>query len=357
MPKLGASRFLEYFESIGESVGSTSEGDVVCLSAREALVFSAQAGAHYIFSNDKTFSPKDLLKFFNRVSSFQPIWGVCDGPDIVNSPRIWAQEHPSLSSGQKYVLPVELNDEQEMATTISRIRKNPRLADNTLIFRIEAWKKGAGAEPFLEYAAGRVLRDFGTIVDTQVTLSAKEGTPDVVACNFPSQIRSIINRRPDIQSGVALIELAALSFDHGRSASPYEDYFADLKQICGEGAIAMEAKTGNASASDQVKKYLSTGFFSGVIELCDTPRLPDGAASGVLQLSESSGGMYFDRNLISKPQPVIERRMEFLRWFECQALGHLLLNLNSIQIVELFEDRVGKSFETETAPYAVTKYF
>jgi len=348
MRKLNPSRFLEYFETIGESLNSTSEGEVVTLSSREALVFSAQAGGLYVFADGKTFAPKDLLKFFNRVSSFEPIWGVCDGPDIVNSPRIWAQEHASLASGQKYVMPVELDDEQDMVTAIARVRENPKLADNTIIFRIESWKKGAGAEPFLEYAAGRVLRDFSTIVDTQVTIGATEGTPDVVACDLSDQLRLVMARRPDIQSGVALIELAALSFDYGRSFSLHEDHFAGLNQLCRAGVIALEAKTGNAAASDQIQKYLLTNLFSGVIELRDTPRSPDSEAVGVLQLSEATGGMDFVRNQSRGLQPRSDRQMDFLRWFECQAIGHLLLNLNSDQLTELFQERIGRPSVTET---------
>lgn len=348
MRKLNMSRFLEYFETIGESLTSTSEGEVVTLSSREALVFSAQAGGLYVFADGKTFAPKDLLKFFNRVSSFEPIWGVCDGPHIVNSPRIWAQEHASLASGQKYLMPVALDDEQDMVTAIARVRKNPKLADNTIIFRIESWKRGAGAEPFLEYAAGRVLRDFRTIVDTQVTIGATEGTPDVVACDLPNQLRLVMDRRPDIQSGVALIELAALGFDYGRSSSLHEYHFTGLNQLCRVGAIALEAKTGNAAASDQIHKYLLTDLFSGVIELRDTPKSPDSEAVGVLQLSEATGGMDFVRNRSRGPLSKSDRQIDFLRWFECQAMGHLLLNLNSNQLTELFRERIGRSPVTET---------
>lgn len=348
MRRLSPPRFLEYFEAIGENLHSTSEGEVVTLSSREALVFAAQAGGLYVFADGRTFAPKDLLKFFNSASSFEPIWGVCDGPHIANSPNIWAQEHKSLPSGEKYLMPVELNDEQDMARTIAKIMRNPKLADNTIIFRIESWKKGAGAEPFLEYAASRVFRDLGRFVDTQVTLSATEGTPDVVACDLPNQLQLVINSRPEIQSGVALIELAALGFDHGRIASLKEDHFTGLQKHFGEGVIAMEAKTGSASASNQIQKYLLTNLFSGVIELRDVPKPADSKAIGVLQLSETNGGMDFVRNQGCEPMSKSERQMEFLRWFECQALGYLLLNLDSFQIIELCQERIRKSPVTET---------
>jgi hypothetical protein len=155
-------------------------------------------------------------------------------------------------------------------------------------------------------------------------------------------------RRPDIQSGVALIELAALSFDYGRSSSLHEDNFTGLNQLCREGVIALEAKTGNAAASDQIQKYLSTNLFSGVIELRDAPKSPDSGAVGVLQLSEATGGIDFVRNLRRGPLSKSDRQMDFLHWFECQATGHLLLNLNSNQLTELFQERIGRSPVTET---------
>jgi len=346
MKKLNSSRVLDYFEHVGEVLRSTSEGEVACLSPREALVFAVHTGAQYVFDDGRTFAPKDLLRFFNRESSYEPIWGVCDGPNIVNSPRIWALDYPSLPTGEKYVLPVELTDEQEMVAAISRVRNSPRLANNTLILRIETWKKGGGAEPFLEYAASRTFRSHGLFVDSQVTISATEGTPDVVACDLPNQLQAIEQCRPDVQGGVALVELASLGFDSKPNQLGSETDLTEIAGLCRTGVVALEAKTGHASASNQIEKYRATGLFSEVLELRDIYKPADVLSGGVLHLSATSGGMSFSRNPARAVCPSSERRATFRRWIECQVLGHLLLNLEVMQLNDLYKHHVGESPES-----------
>lgn len=333
MPNLSSIELLNFFELAGHEIVSLPFGNAASLSAREALVFSSVSGARYVLPDSFPFSAKDLTKFFGAVGAYELAWGVIDESEVLNSPRKWAERMPGINRSPKYVLPIEIESEADVANWVSRIRRYPKLSADTLLFRIESWKAGAGLEPFLEYVASRKFRQLGYCVDTQVTISANSGTPDLIALQSPElgQIGSIIHGQNSL--GYVLIELAALSYESAESQKKVTLDKAEHELIQALGSrVVGEAKTTNVAAGPQLRKYLKTGIFTSGVELRDNPNVPQG---------ENNGALRFHRNGLVSLAPGKnlacnrEAAEQFCAWIERQARGYLLLNMDDERLREI----------------------
>jgi len=341
VPNLSASELLSYFELAGHEIVGLPFGYAARLSAREALVFSSVSGAQYVMPHSFPFSAKDLTKLFGAVASYDPTWGVIDDSEIVNTPRKWATNMPGIEKSPKYVLPVEIQSESDVADWISRIRRHPGLSSDTLLFRVETWKDGAGLEPFLEYVASQKFRQLGYCVDTQVTISAKAGTPDLIAVRTPEsgQVRSIIQGQDDL--GYVLIELAALSYECSESREMVADEDVRVQVQSLGTCVVAEAKTANVVASTQLNKYLGTGMFTSGVEIRENPNVIPYRGHGSLHLRRN--GLV---NLATGDRSTVDPKAarQFFDWVDWQARSYLLLNLDERKLLEIQDDsRISRS--------------
>jgi hypothetical protein len=266
----GVLRLLSW---LGFPLVETPAGPAIKMLCSEAFELSSVTGAVFLDSEIWPFSPRGFAKIFNRALSEDPVWGLFDNGLIANGPWDLEKDRPFLFSGEKYVLVRSCSSESDYIETCQHLRRILPEPEHFLLVRLEAWKRGLGLEPLLEFLGGRVLSANGYFVESQVPLSARDGSPDLAAFRLDGLKASIERSARLLPTSGHLFNFLLLD----RLGPEFEEVLThrvdalikEKIQTPSSKTIVCEAKTGAENYADRLSKYLNTGFFEDALGLVD----------------------------------------------------------------------------------------
>lgn len=333
---LNCSQVIRLFDQLGFEIVETSMGLAIKFDASHAFVFSVVTGSPYLDADFFPFTAKGLTKIFNSALSDQPVWGLFDGDSYGFTPRNISRQRQFVFSGPKFVIPVEIESEDDASSWVTRARRVLTEPENFIMLRIESWKSGHGLEPLLEYLACTVFRSCGYLVETQIPLSATTGSPDFLAIRQDHVLKELKNSFKGIKCGLHIIELGLLfrNLDFQSTWPVHKSMGVNSSAI----SVVGEAKVGGSSPATQLAKYDSTGFFTHLIALLDRPLSSGLGASGVLQISKDGVlDFTFPENHASVTNSL--RVSMYIDWYEFVSKCYLLSNLEAEQIHALLQKK------------------
>ena len=165
--------------NFGYKIVDTDIGQGVIVDPFTAFIYSTVTGAGYLDDPLYLFTPKGLMKLFYNVLDYKFVTGIFDNTTLKNTPYIITQSKKYLFDGKKIIIPIEFESEIELQRKLKKfISKISEPSTNYIIQRIEKSKKGNGMEPFMEYLACEVMKKQDYIVENQIPLSHRTGSPD-----------------------------------------------------------------------------------------------------------------------------------------------------------------------------------
>ena len=329
---IDAKRVLEIFQNLGFELVDTHVGTAIVFEPHNAFVFSVVTGASYLDNNDFPFTAKGLTKLFNYVFATEPIWGLIDGEQLGFTPRNISVKRPFIFDGPKYILPLDIQTEEDSHQWISRSRVALKDPENYILFRVESWKHGNGMEPLLEYIACHIFRQSGHLVETQVPLTATSGSPDFMAISDTSLIRGVSNFLSSQIEGLHIIELAMLfrskriDFLWPKASSP--------SFITKSTSVVGEAKVGGVSPKLQLDKYSLTNFYSHQFALLDRHPVVQDPEQSYLYVSDDNEIELIE---VTSTKALKFQTIEFDRyyeWYQQCAKFYLLANMSEDQLID-----------------------
>jgi hypothetical protein len=299
------------------------------LSSYEAFIYSTITGSQYLDNLVFPFTPKGLMKVFHSHDNDRIVTGLWSGLLPHFTPSRIVIDRPFLIREVKYLIPVEFETELDFAEQISVLYKKQRYPGEMLVHRIESSKDGSGQEGLLEYLSCEYYRTRGYLVDSQIPLAQRYGSPDWMAVS-----PSILAPGIQVFNGRYIFELAMKSvpWDSKPDGDPV------VSSMVGE-IIVGEAKVSSGSHSKQIIKYLQsqifnrsvlsvTDFSDKYLELCDQLSFD---LSWKLSLSPST----LERNDFDA-----RRSAEFSEFLVTLSKFFLLSNFSAQDIAEILDFRI-----------------
>lgn len=233
---------------------------VIRMSAYEAFIYATITGSGYLDNLVMPFTPKGLMKIFQAEDNLNLVTGLWDKFHPYYTPRKIAEIRSYIVSGDKFLIPIEFKTESEYNEKIKDIFHKQDYPGQFLIQRIEMNKKGGGLEPLIEYFACEYFKARGYLVDSQIPLSHKHGSPDWIAFSTDSPELGRLRKQ-----GFYLFELAMPSMFGSRNLAVKSSTYNLGESLVGEVKVAA------TNSIFQLNKYLSTEFFDTGV-LCFTDR-------------------------------------------------------------------------------------
>ncbi len=225
------------------------------ISAYDAFIFSTITGSQYLDHCDFPFTSKGLMKLFQSNLSSKMVTGLWAGTIPHYSPRNLIKDRPFLAEGIKYLLPIAFQSETEFRREIEKVAELQLVPGQILVHRIESSKEGCGQESLLEYLACEYFRSNGYLVDNQIPLAQKFGSPDWMAIS-----PACFSTDKGIFAGRYLFEYGMNSIQGWR---PNET--AKIVEPLDRNMLVGEVKVENVKPKKQVEKYLASGIFSHAV--------------------------------------------------------------------------------------------
>jgi hypothetical protein len=324
--QIDAENFVNIMErNFGLKKIETMLGKGVVMDPFSAFVYSSITGAGYLDDPFFQYTPKGLMKVFYSALNYKFVTGLFDKTTLKNTPVMISKAKKYLFEGEKIIVPVEFNYDYELQNRLSDslpILDRPKT--DFIIQRIEISKNGNGMEPFMEYIACEVFKQFDYMVETQIPLSAINGTPDFGAFKLQSILRSSIPL-----TKFNLLELAMIRLGDRRGVR----IISDIDKI-----IVGEAKTSTKIMEGQLRKYLKTGFFNSAYEIHPSKTAPSNDDFGLLTIGED-----YRINLI---RPISGRDLSnekiqthYLNWLTNYVKYYLIANLTNDEFVDFYLER------------------
>lgn len=312
-------------------------GPLVEMSAFEGYFYSLIEKSPYLIDESRFFSPFGKTdRLFNKACSYELLPGLFDNIHsndfcIWNSPLKHNEKFPNIFKDKKYVLFYELEDSSKEPNTLiniyKKIKGSGKDPSNYLVTFILKEHDGYKMEHFCEYVICKYLREQGFMTQNQLKLSHSKGKPDIGAFIIPELQKKLIKEN-FIENGCFLIELACLRI-FGKKIKVIEK---DLDKILFRVG---DAKTSATSAIEQLKKYLSTGFFNNAFEVIPLISKP-----------KKGFGLYFfnlDYKIEYKEDDVKnshkKEQEDYLEWITNTAKIYLLTNLNENGIKKIMQEK------------------
>jgi hypothetical protein len=280
------------------------------------FLYSHVTGSGYFEDTSWQFSCKSLTRIFNSAESYNFVTGIYDGVEIESSPLEMYKRRPYLFNDKKRVLPVSFSNRRELNQKLEKYKeKLGEDSKNYIIQEVDLSKEGNGLEHFLEFLFTMKMREKGYNVENQVPLGHSQGTPDAACFGMPNI---------DL-GGVFFLELSMLRVGH-------EPDFIEKKTEF--NTIVGEAKTSTDLMSNQIEKYLDTGYFDIGYEVHPRKKIQDKSKFGLFTL---------DNQEISIKQPKVsevfsrkERKEEYLKWIKDYMKFYLLANLTTEELEDFY---------------------
>jgi hypothetical protein len=255
-----ATFFKIFDQNTAHKSGKFKDIDSIAMSSYEAFIYSTITGAGYLDNLVMPFTPKGLMKIFQSQDNLNLVTGLWDRFHPYFTPRKISDRRKYISKGEKFVVPVEFDNESEYIEKIQKLYYAQDFPGQFLIQRIEQNKRGSGLESFVEYFACQHFKSRGYLVDNQFPLSQAYGSPDWIAVNSNVAEFKVLRNK-----GFFLFELAIPEFFEKKHLYESELNLFLAKSIVGEVKVVA------SNSTPQLEKYLKTQFFdSGV--LCFTDR-------------------------------------------------------------------------------------
>jgi len=312
-------------------------GPVIEMDPLNAYLYSLIEKSPYLVDETRFFSPFGKTdRLFDKACSYRLLSGVFDhiydnNFCIWNSPLKHNERFHKIFTGPKYIIFYELADsskEQEILNSIyQKIKKKGGSPSGYLVTLILKEYRGYKMEHFCEYVICKYLREQGFITQNQLKLSHSKGKPDVGAFMI-QKLQEKLKKERFSEGGCFLIELACLRL-FGKKIKVTQKNFEDILLRVGD------AKTSATSAVEQLKKYLSTGFFNNAFEVIPLVSKP-----------KRSFGLYFfnsNHKIEYKEEDIKDshekEQEDYLEWIINNAKIYLLINLNEDEIEKAMKER------------------
>jgi len=322
-------------------VHETVLGETILMDPFSAFIYSSVTGSSYLTNPVFPFSPKGSFKVFYNACNYNMVTGLFENASLYRTPYNLYKKKKFLFEGNKKILPVEFDSEDELQRKyknfIEILKDNDENPENYIIQRVETSKKGNGMEPFLEYLATEYLKREGYIVETQIPLSHSEGIPDLGGYRiFTSESDYEDNKLIDIY-GLNIIELSLirLGLKNRTGPSPRE-----------KSILVGEAKSSTKNMAVQLDKYLETGKFDRAYEIHPFKKSPSKSYFGLIRLDKS-----FNLESI-KPDKTFthvrkEERKTYVKWLKNYIKYFLIANLTNDELKKYYKEKFGENISNE----------
>jgi hypothetical protein len=255
----------EYLSALlGSQAAQNEFGRYIEVSPSIAYEFSVFTGAAYCTNPDFPFSARPFSKIFGKALDLSFTSSMFDRGEARYSFENLVVKYPFISSGTKRIYIKAYSDENDLRQFREILCSNDPLHSDILVMRIEYWKAGFGLEPLLEYSAAKMLTKHGYIVENQTPLSAKLGSPDLLAFRS-NPLQGLLSTRLGLPYGFSLASLNSHFY------LPLQSDEHKASRISSDDSIVVvgEAKVGGSKAAKQIKKYLDSGFYDKALFLTD----------------------------------------------------------------------------------------
>jgi len=329
----------DYFKIVAAnfsySLVDTPLGRAVEMPAIDAFIYSSITGAGYLEDPTYPFTPKGLLKIFYGALQYKFVTGIFDNNSLCNTPLILEKSRPYLFKGNKYILPIEFDDEANLSASLATLHGSVDNPEDYVIQRIEVRKKGNGMEPFMEYLAAEHYKREGFIVETQIPLAHSTGSPDFGGYNLAESI-ALLSSELGLAQGFHVIELSLLHWIKNVTATP-ESASAPKREI-----VVGEAKTSTSKMTTQMNKYLNTGFFDYGVEISPLLHRPSAGNLGLLSVDQNTGKVIFISPQSPPTRPPINQQ-SYADWLVNYFKFYLVANLDNDQLNAFYTSLVGEA--------------
>ena len=313
---------------------NTILGDAVKMDYYNAFLYANVTGAGYLDNYVMPFTPKGLMKIFYNAFNYNFVTGIFDNATLKYSPYNLSLTREYLFNGDKYIIFVEFESEEELRTKLKEYIKicNEKNISSTdfLIQRIEKSKVGNGMESFLEYLACEKFKEKGYVVENQIPLAATVGSPD-----FGGYSLYFLNKYENFNAlfptGYHIIELALLRFKNNINQG---------NQI-NAGNIVGEAKTSTLKMASQLEKYLNTGLFETGFEMHPSKANPTYDRFGLLSLSTDNIIKISYPETITNYENADYSIDEYEKWLSNYLKFYLLANLSNDELKTFCNEKFG----------------
>ncbi len=323
--EIDSKKFLKIMKTnFGLELVETSLGQGVKMDPYNAFIYSLITGSGYLDNPLFPFTPKGLTKLFYNAFDYKFVTGLFDNLNLKNTPYNLSLAKEYLFHGAKIIIPVEFNSEAELQTKLIKFCKDNKNCTNYIIQRIESSKKGNGMEPFMEYLTCEYFRKKNYLVENQIPLSHKQGSPD-----FGGYMLKEILSKENGLSNIYLIELAMLRIRKSLTKKP-----AKIDQNL---LIVGEAKTSTTSMASQLNKYLNTKLFDKGFEIHPNKKYPSENTFGLFTLNENLAFNVIEGPLIKHID--LEKRRDYESWLVNYSKYYLLANLTADEFNEFYESK------------------
>ncbi len=311
--------------------------DVIKLSAKDALVFNSITESSYINNTTYPYSLYNQTKVFANAFDANIINGIFKNNNFFNfenSPLILSGNKEFLFEGDKYILPIEFNDEYDYLDQIKKIYYNVLNPNNFIVLRIDKSKKGRGMESFLEYLACVYFKKSNFIVENQVPLNFRVGIPDFSAF-YIKDLQEKLKEKNIISNGFNLLELSLIRL-FGNIESNINKNISKNYSIVGEAKV----ESLKSSITRIEEKYIKTDFYNE--GLCITPNDFDNNKFSILTLNKELKIIYKTGNkLIKYPK----NQIRYLDWYKNYSKFYLIANFKHSELMEFDDFRKIKNYK------------
>lgn len=308
---------------------NTIFGTAIKMNCYDAFIFSNVTGAGYLDNYVMPFSPKGLLKIFYNAFNYNFVTGIFDNGSLKYSPYNLSVIKPYLFQKDKYILFVEFDSEQKLRNILKEMiekcdAKNIPSTD-FIVYRVEKSKKGNGMESFMEYLACEYFKVRGYIVENQVPLAAKVGSPDFAGYSLYE-----LNKYDSVtffsNLGFHIIELAMIRIFNKENT---ED-----TNLINNGNIVGEAKTSTRIMAAQLQKYLDTGLFKIGFELHPDKNQASTTSFGLLSLKDNMIEVTYPEIITIYKEKYNQKEYEL--WLLDYIKFYLISNLTNDELCDFY---------------------
>ncbi|PIN88941.1 hypothetical protein COU57_06835 [Candidatus Pacearchaeota archaeon CG10_big_fil_rev_8_21_14_0_10_32_14] len=322
--EIDSKKFLEIMqENFSLPIVKTSLGEGIKMDCLGAFIFSSVTGAGYLDNPAYPFTPKGLLKLFYNALDYKFVTGLFDNTTIKNTPYNLSLGKKFIFESDKIIIPVEFNSERELQAKLKKFFSEVSNPTDYIIQRIELSKKGNGMEPFMEYLICETMKKENYIVESQIPLSHREGSPDFGGY----KIKSLINSNISLNK-IHLIELSMIRLGVKRNKLQGEK--------C-SSFIVGEAKTSTTEMLKQLNKYLNTKFFDEGFEIHPSKNVASKDYLNLFTIDSNNKILLIRRK--SKIKLFDEKRQkEYEDWLSNYVKYYLIANLTNDEFDRFYQD-------------------
>ena len=304
-------------------------GKAIRMNCYDAFLYANVTGAGYLDNYVLPFSPKGLLKIFYNAFDYNFVTGIFDDGNLKYTPYNLSITKPFLFNGDKYIIFVEFNSENELRTKLKEFinicENNNINKTDFIIQRIETSKVGNGMESFLEYIACEHFRKKGYIVENQIPLAATVGSPDFAGYSL-YELNKVENVSKFFTNGFHIIELSMLRLKKDVLKS---GEFARNENIVGE------AKTSTTKMASQLEKYLKTGLFPIGFEMHPEKTKLTHSHFGLLTIKNNKIIVEYPKTFIQYESNYSSA--EYEKWLMNYVKFYLIANFTNDELLKFYQ--------------------